>query len=66
MAILEELRKAIQACGQSYSEIETATGVSKAALSRFVNNTAELGVNKAEALALHFGLSLKPDKKRRK
>ena len=66
MAILEQLRNAIRDSGQSYDEIAKSTGVGKSAISHFVNDVHELGVNKAEALAKHFGLSIKPDKKKPK
>jgi hypothetical protein len=65
MAILEELIAAIRNSGQTLTHISQKTGITIPTLSRFLSGT-DIGIGKADLLAKHFGLSLKPDKKRKK
>jgi transcriptional regulator with XRE-family HTH domain len=66
MPILEELKAAIRDSGQTLTYISQKTGVPVSSLSRFLSGERDIGVTSADAIAKYFGLTLKPDKKRKK
>jgi len=59
MAIIEELRAALDSSDQSYREISRAIGVDHALLLRFSEGTKSLSLATAEKLAIYLGLQLK-------
>lgn len=58
MAIVPELRAAIQACGKSYNQLETEIGLGRGIISRFVKGQRDIGLETAEKIAEFFGLHL--------
>lgn len=64
--VTEQLRRAVEACGQSRYAICAATGIDKAAMSRFMVNGTGLHSASIDKLCLHLGLVLKPGKPEKK
>ncbi len=62
--ISKRLREAIIESGIPLLQIEQATGVQRASLSRFLNGKQSLRLDIADKLAVYFGLELKPAKKK--
>ncbi len=60
MAIIDELKAAIQASGQSYNQLETEIGLGRGIISRFVKGQRDIGLETAEKVAEYFGLHLCP------
>ena len=56
----ELLRDALRKSGVSHSALERATGVKRASIMRFVNGEQSLRLDKADALAAYFGLTVRP------
>jgi hypothetical protein len=56
--ITEPLKRAIEASGMSLNSIETATGVKRASLMRFLRGESSLRLDLADKLASFFNLSL--------
>ena len=56
--LLNTIRKAIEASGQSRYRISKATGIAESVLSRFVRGETGLAVETAERLAEHLGLEI--------
>lgn len=56
--LTDELKRAIEASGFSRYEISKATGVSQAALSRFVHGERTITLETADRLAAFLGLHL--------
>ena len=54
------LLRTIKASGQSLYAIAKASGVDKVALGRFVGGKQSLRLDRADKLAAHFGLELRP------
>jgi len=52
--ITDALKKAIAESGLSYLELERATGVQRASISRFVRGERSLRLDMADKLAEHF------------
>ncbi|WP_428937286.1 helix-turn-helix domain-containing protein [Fontivita pretiosa] len=65
-SISDRLREAILRSGQSRYAIARATGISQAALSRFMSGKRGLSLGSADKLAEYFGLQLLPASRRRK
>ena len=59
MAIIAELRTAIQASGKSYNLLESEVGLGRGIISRFVKGQRDIGLETAEKIAEHFGLQLR-------
>lgn len=62
--ITDTLRDAIRKSGMAYIEIERRTGASRVSLMRFVAGRQSLRLDKADALAALFGLTLRPVRER--
>jgi transcriptional regulator with XRE-family HTH domain len=60
MAIIDELKAAIRASGQSYNHLETEIGLGRGIISRFVKGQRDVGLETAEKVAEYFGLYLCP------
>ena len=56
----ELLRDALRQCGESQRAIERATGVKRQTMAKFVNGEQSLRLDKADALAAYFGLTVRP------
>lgn len=54
------LRDAVRKSGVTHSVLERATGVKRASIMRFVAGEQSLRLDKADALAAYFGLTLRP------
>lgn len=54
--ITERLKRAIEEFGESYAELERATGVKRASVMRFVRGDQSLRLDMADRLASHFGI----------
>ena len=65
MAILDDIREAIETSGESRYAIAKATGLSQTTLSRFVNGERGLSVDALETLADHLGLEVVLKKRRK-
>ncbi len=63
--ISQVLREAITGSGESLADLERATGVSNAVLSRFVRGERTLTLPTADKLARHLGLELVKRERRR-
>ena len=63
--ISQVLRKAITKSGESLVDLERATGISAAVLSRFVRDERTLTLPTADKLARHLGLELVKRERRR-
>ena len=59
MAIIEELRDAMENCEYSYREIGRQIGVDHALLTRFAKGAKSLSLETADKLAEFLGLQLK-------
>jgi hypothetical protein len=55
----EVLRRAIADSGIALIALERATGVDRASIRRFLRSERSLRLDKADALAAHFGLELR-------
>jgi DNA transposition AAA+ family ATPase len=64
MTITSQLRKEIETCGRSRYRISRDTGISEAALSRFMSGERGLAIETIEKLIDYFGYKLV--KRRRK
>jgi plasmid maintenance system antidote protein VapI len=58
------LRRAIRASGLPYLQLEQATGVHRASISRFVAGGRSLRLDVADKLAAHLGLRVIQGKKK--
>ena len=58
--ISDRLRLAIQDSGAALIALERATGVDRASIRRFLRGERSLRLDKADALAAHLGLELRP------
>jgi predicted transcriptional regulator len=65
-SISGRLREAIQRSGKSRYQIAQATGISQAALSRFISAERGLALDSADKLADYFALELVSAKRQRK
>jgi transcriptional regulator with XRE-family HTH domain len=63
-SISERLRKAIVQSDIPYRQIEQATGVKRASISRFVRGKRTLRLDVADRLAGYLGLELKEARRR--
>lgn len=54
------LRDAIRQSGAAHIALERATGVKRGSIMRFVRGERSLRLDKADALAAYFGLTLRP------
>jgi transcriptional regulator with XRE-family HTH domain len=59
----EQIRLLIETSGQTAYEISKATGIDKAALSRFLNGKSGLTTASLDLLAEHFGWEIVATKK---
>ena len=50
------LKRAITESGESFTELERATGVKRASLLRFMRGQTSLRLDIADKLAVHFGI----------
>ena len=57
--ITDTLKRAIEESGKSYAELERATGVKRASLMRFMRGDQSLRLDKADAIAAHFGMTIR-------
>ena len=55
----ETLKQAIADSGQTYTEIERATGVKRASLLRFMRGETSLRLDMADRLTSHFGIEVR-------
>ena len=62
MAVIEELKLAIQATGKSFNGLENEIGIGRGVLSRFVKGQRDIGLETAEKISQHLGLNLCPTK----
>lgn len=60
-----QLRRLVEASGESLTELSQATGLHKSALSRFVNGERGLSMEGWDALGEHLGLRLAEGRRRR-
>lgn len=60
--ISEALKKEIAQCGETYSQLERATGVKRASLLRFMRGERTLRLDMAERLAAYFKLEVRKRK----
>jgi plasmid maintenance system antidote protein VapI len=58
LTMTECLRDAIRKSGATHSALERATGVKRASIVRFVAGEQSLRLDKADALAAYFGLTV--------
>lgn len=63
--LTDVLRDAVRKSGVTHSVLERATGVKRASIMRFVNGEQSLRLDKADALAAYFGLTLLPTGKKK-
>ena len=63
--ISDVLRQAIIDSGLPHLRIEQDPGVQRASIARFVRGTNSLRLDVADKLAVYFGLTLTPAKKRK-
>jgi transcriptional regulator with XRE-family HTH domain len=56
--VIDQLRKAIRASGQTQLEIAEATGIPQGNLSRFLRGERGLSLESFARLCVHLGLSL--------
>lgn len=59
MALIEELRTALNQRPESYREIARAIGINHSLLLKFADGKKNLGLENAEKLAEYLGLRLK-------
>jgi hypothetical protein len=64
--VSEQLRKAVENCGESRYAITKATGIDKAVLSRFVASGKAMRSENIDKLTTYLGLELRPIKRPRK
>jgi plasmid maintenance system antidote protein VapI len=62
--ITDTLRRAIVESGVTYKSLSRETGVARASIQRFVDERNSLRLDKADALAAYFGLSLQAQKRK--
>jgi len=62
--ITEMLKKAIRQSGKSLYTIEADTGVNRSTIMRFMRDETSLRLDKADRLAVYFGLELTKRKNR--
>lgn len=60
----DALRRAIAGSGLSVNALADAAGVQRMSIVRFLRGERSLRLDKADALAVFFGLTAKPSKKR--
>jgi hypothetical protein len=60
-SVTDQLRKAVEECGQTRYAISKATGIPQSVLSRFVASGAGLRSESIDKLCEHLGLVLVPD-----
>lgn len=65
-SISGRLREAIERSGETRYRIAQATGISQAALSRFITGERGLALESADKLAEYLGLGLQPVKRQSK
>ena len=65
MTISQVLRKAMTKSSESLADLQRATGISDAVLSRFVRGERTLTLPTADKLARHLGLELVKRERRR-
>jgi hypothetical protein len=58
--IMEQLRDAVNRCGQNRNVISLETGIPPSTLSRFVKNQLPLRGENVDKLCRHLGLTLTP------
>ncbi|HJZ58788.1 MAG TPA: helix-turn-helix transcriptional regulator [Gemmataceae bacterium] len=66
MPFTEALRRAIRDSGLPYLQLEQATGVHRASISRFMTGERSLRLDVADKLADYLGLKLNVSKKKPK
>jgi len=64
--VTDQLRRAVERCGQTRYAISKATGVPASVLSRFVASGRGLRSANIDRLCAHLGLALKAGRARRK
>lgn len=60
LTLTDVLRDAVRQSGVTHSVLERATGVKRASIMRFVAGEQSLRLDKADALAAYFNLTLRP------
>ena len=58
------LRKALADSGKALIALERETGIQRGSLSRFLRGNQSLRLDVADKLAAHFGLELRPKRKK--
>jgi len=61
----ETLKQTIAESGMSFRGLETATGIKRQSLMKFMRDEQSLRLDIADKLAEYFGLALQPTKKRK-
>ena len=56
MTMTEALKRAIADSGETFTELECATGVKRGSLLRFMRGETSLRLDIADKLALYFGI----------
>jgi plasmid maintenance system antidote protein VapI len=60
----EVLRRTIEDSGLPLIALERATGIHRASIRRFLRGERSLRLDLADRLAIHFGLELRPKRKK--
>lgn len=67
MTVSEQLREAVENCGETRYRIAQETGINESTLSRFVASGRGLSMENTDRLCTYLGLELRPNSgKRRK
>lgn len=66
MTVGEQLRRAVETCGQTRYAISKATGIPQSVLSRFVAGGKPLRGENVDKLCAYLGLELRPKSGKRK
>lgn len=66
MTVSEQLRKAVETCGETRYRIAQETGIPESTLSRFVASGRGLSMANTDRLCAYLGLELTPRARKRK
>ncbi len=64
--LTEQLRAAVKNCGMTLGELRAATGIDRAALSRFINGHRGVSMEAMDALGVLLGLRIVANKPKTK
>jgi len=63
LSLTEQLRQAIETCGESRYAVAKATGIDQSALSRFMSGERGVSMRNLDALGEYLGLELLPKRR---